>query len=166
MLTIIATVVLISVAAVTDWRKGEIPNWLTLPPLLIAPFFWYCTQGLQGLQVSLVGMVGCGLVPYCAFRVGAMGGGDVKLFAALGAVNGLDLGMEMLMLSLFAAVVQTLILLARKRRLMGCLKNCWLLIANMFMPRRHRREISVTSLTELRMGPAIAVGAILSLVLS
>ncbi len=24
-------------AAITDWRRGEIPNWLTLPPLIVAP---------------------------------------------------------------------------------------------------------------------------------
>jgi hypothetical protein len=24
-------------AAFCDWRRGEIPNWLTLPPIVVAP---------------------------------------------------------------------------------------------------------------------------------
>jgi len=94
-----------------------------------------------------------------------MGGGDVKLFAALGAINGMQLGMEMLMLSLFAGVAQTILVLIHKRRLGTCLRNCFRLTVNVLLPRARRFEIESLTLTELRLGPAILVGSALSLVL-
>ena len=75
-------------AAATDARSGLIPNWITLPPLLAALVLHFVTQGAGGLALSLAGALVCGLVPYLLFRQGTMGGGDVKLLAALGALGG------------------------------------------------------------------------------
>jgi len=88
------------------------------------------------------------------------------LFAALGAINGVALGTEMIMLSLFAGVVQTLFVLARQGRLVSCMRNCVWLTTNAFLPKRHRRTIETITLTELRLGPAILVGSAFALVLA
>src|SRR5262245_30441442 len=83
-----------AVAAVTDFRRGEIPNWLTLPPLAVAPAAYGILHGPWGALGAIAAATVAGLVPYLLFRRGAAGGGDVKLFAALGATAGLSIGIE------------------------------------------------------------------------
>jgi prepilin peptidase CpaA len=73
------------VAAVGDWRSRTIPNWLNATIALLAiPFWWSTGLGLWpgvALQIGLAaGVFGLFAI---AFRFGAMGGGDVKMAAAL-----------------------------------------------------------------------------------
>ena len=72
-------------AAVGDWRSRTIPNWLNATIALLAIPFWW-SVGLDpwpgvALQLALAAAV-FGLFAI-AFRLGAMGGGDVKMAAAL-----------------------------------------------------------------------------------
>ena len=72
-------------AAVGDWRSRTIPNWLNGTIALLAIPFWW-SVGLSpwpgvALQIGLAAAV-FGLFAI-AFRFGAMGGGDVKMAAAL-----------------------------------------------------------------------------------
>jgi prepilin peptidase CpaA len=73
------------VAAVGDWRTRIIPNWLNGTIALLAlPFWWSIGLSLWpgvALQIGLAAAV-FGLFAI-AFRFGAMGGGDVKMAAAL-----------------------------------------------------------------------------------
>ena len=73
------------VAAIGDWRTRTIPNWLNGTIALLAiPFWWSVGLGLWpgvALQIGLAAAV-FGLFAI-AFRLGAMGGGDVKMAAAL-----------------------------------------------------------------------------------
>ena len=70
----------------TDWRARVIPNPLNAAIALAAPLWWWAS-GLSlwpGVAVQLaVGGVAL-LIFMGAFVIGAMGGGDVKLIAALG----------------------------------------------------------------------------------
>ena len=74
------------VAAVGDWRRRLIENWLTGGIACAAPLLWL-VQGYGlwpeiGIQVILG--VCLFLIFLIFFAIGAMGGGDVKLIAALG----------------------------------------------------------------------------------
>ncbi|MEM7624877.1 MAG: A24 family peptidase [Planctomycetota bacterium] len=94
----IAYVALIGVtltAAVTDLRTGLVPNRLTVPAVLGALMFWpiaglivgepYTAWGLG--KLALTGMLS-GLVPYAILVLTAgLGGGDMKLMAAVGAIS-------------------------------------------------------------------------------
>ena len=86
--------IVVTVATFTDLRSRRIPNWLVLPFLLagvvVSPirhdwqgsvrgFGWHgLGQSLAGLSLSL-------LINGIPFFMGWTGGGDVKLFAAIGA---------------------------------------------------------------------------------
>ncbi|MGB7189969.1 MAG: A24 family peptidase [Acidobacteriaceae bacterium] len=78
------TLVLVLVATATDLRSRRIPNWLVLPFLVagIAVSIWL--HGWMGLKESLLGMVVGGLLFGILAVMGGMGGGDVKLCAAIG----------------------------------------------------------------------------------
>lgn len=72
-------------AGIEDVRIREIANWKNAAIALLAPVWWYA-NGL-GLWPDMAIQLGLGLVVFAvfvgAFALGMMGGGDVKLIAAL-----------------------------------------------------------------------------------
>ncbi|MBR0552363.1 A24 family peptidase [Stakelama marina] len=83
--TLGALVLLLVSAGIEDARTREIANWKNLAIAVLAPA-WWVANGLDpwpdmALQLSL----GAGVLALfaCAFALGQMGGGDVKLLAAL-----------------------------------------------------------------------------------
>jgi prepilin peptidase CpaA len=75
----------LAAAAVFDWRSRTIPNWLNAAFALGAIPFWWAS-GLHlwpgvalhiGVAIAVFGVFAI------AFALGAMGGGDVKMLAAL-----------------------------------------------------------------------------------
>ena len=95
----------VTIAAVTDVRKGLIYNWLTIPALLLGFVLsaWY--QGWAGLGLSTLGMIIGGGVLFVPFFYNAMGGGDVKLMAAIGAIMGPKFAIESLLASILVGGV-------------------------------------------------------------
>ena len=72
-------------ASILDWRSRTIPNWLNGTIALLAiPYWWSVGLGLWpdvALQIGLaLGVFG---LLALAFQLGWMGGGDVKMAAAL-----------------------------------------------------------------------------------
>ena len=78
-----------TVGAVKDVRGRRIPNWLTYSGLLAALVVRTGLGGWPGLRGGLAGMLLAGGIFFLLFLLGGMGGGDVKLMAAVGAWVGL-----------------------------------------------------------------------------
>jgi prepilin peptidase CpaA len=73
------------IACITDVRRRRIPNVLTFGAAALALVFHGMIGGLSGLQTAAFGWL-AGLALFLPFfLLGGMGGGDVKLLAALGA---------------------------------------------------------------------------------
>ena len=92
----IAALATSTVAGVIDLRSGRIPNWVTLPVAGAGLLAHLGLRGAWGLTESVAGLLLCGGVPLLMFRVSrgrAIGGGDVKLFGALGALLGPRMGL-------------------------------------------------------------------------
>ena len=153
--------VVAGVAALWDWRTGRIPNWLTLPPLVVAPLVYAVVVEPRAALTSLLSAAICGLVPYILFRQRAMGGGDVKLFAALGAVTGFDLrlGLEIELAAFFVGALFAMGKLAYDGKLMRTLGNTFFLTLNPVLPRGWRREVTPELMSTIRMGVPIFIGA-------
>jgi prepilin peptidase CpaA len=87
------TLIVLAVATYTDLRKRRIPNWLVFPFLLtgivISPWRHDWPGARQsiwhGLGQSFAGFGLALLIFGFLFWMGGMGGGDVKLCAAIGA---------------------------------------------------------------------------------
>ena len=104
-------------AAVGDWRARIIPNWLNAGIALLAiPYWWSIGLPLwpgMALQLAL-GAAVFGLFAI-AFRFGAMGGGDVKMAAALALWLPLAGVVKLLVIMSIAGGVLTLAMLTAHR---------------------------------------------------
>jgi prepilin peptidase CpaA len=158
----IALLLTTCIACATDLRSGLIPNRLTLSVLLLAPIGHGLSRGWPGLIESLAGAFACGFVPLLFYRMGAMGGGDVKLFAALGALAGPTLGLEIELTSLGLTALWSVCVLAYRGRLWASLRNSVFLLVNMVLPESKRRPMQASDLTSLRIGAAIFLGTLLA----
>lgn len=109
-----AVILSLAVATVIDLRSQRIPNILTVPTALVALAYHLLIQGPQGLWFSLAGLgVGFGLM-LSPFLLRVMGGGDVKLMAAVGAWVGPQLVLVAFLLTSLAGGVYALAVLARR----------------------------------------------------
>ena len=149
-----------SIAALTDVKKGVIPNWLTLPVLCGAPLLYGLFEGLNALGASFLGLGVCGFIPFILFIRRAIGGGDVKLFAAIGAVAGTLKGIEIQLLAFVIAAFYSIGRLVWEGKLIRTLLNSGWLLINGLLPRARRHEIRSEAMSCVRMGGAIFVAVL------
>jgi len=164
---IIVTVVALSLAAaISDGLTGRIPNWLTVPGVLLGIVCHGWAGGSTALGLSVLGVFVTALVPtvfYQASSGRAIGGGDVKLAAAIGALSGPMQGLEIEFAALLSLAFLALLRLSYTGQLGRVLGNVCHLVTNPIRPKAQRKAIAPESLTELRMGPGIALGVLVVL---
>jgi prepilin peptidase CpaA len=145
----VLSVGLVLVAAVWDFRTRRIPNRLTMTAALLGLALQVGFNSLAGAQHAAIGWLVGLAVLLLPCLLGWVGGGDIKLLAALGALQGPHLA---LMAGLYGIVAGGLlsaaILVARSRALA---------VAGDTSQTAHK--------TTLAYGPALALGALLALAL-
>jgi prepilin peptidase CpaA len=164
--------VLAATAAWFDWRTGHIPNRLTLLGLaaaILGHFVHGALAGGVGVGVeqagfAVLGALGCALVPMFMHRKGAMGGGDVKLFAALGAALHPLAGLEAETYAFVAAMLLAPAKLAWEGTLLRTLGRTLTLVANPLRKKAAQRPIPPEMVTWFRLGPAVFLGTAATLV--
>ncbi len=153
-------------AAWTDWRTGHIPNWLTFSGFTAAVVGHFIVGTLAGgfgggveqAGFALAGALGCAIVPAFMFWKGGMGGGDVKLFAAIGAALHPLAGLEAETYAFVAAALLAPAKLAWEGNLLRTLANTIALVANPFRKKSGRKPIPDAMRAWFRLGPAIFLG--------
>ncbi|WP_055109120.1 A24 family peptidase [Paenibacillus ihumii] len=119
--------ILLAAAFITDVRTMKIPNAITISGTVFGIIYHGIASGAAGLIFAVKGAaVGFGVMA-ALYAVRAVGGGDVKLFAGIGAWVGVPLTLSVLMYSILAAgCIGVLILIFRReavRRLGGILRS-------------------------------------------
>jgi len=150
-------------AATIDFRTGRIPNWLTFPAMVAGLAEASALHAMAGFWDALLGLLLCGAVPWLLHRLSggqAIGGGDVKLLAALGAFGGATSGLEIEFSSFALLAVFALVQLAFRGQLLAVLGNVLRLLLRPFRRSDVQAPLSQASMTEMRMGPAIAVAVL------
>jgi prepilin peptidase CpaA len=127
------------VIAYMDIRYRRIPNKLVLAILIVGLTMNTLFGGSHGLLLSLGGLgVSFGIM-FFLHVFGTMGAGDVKLFAAIGAVNGLSLVVPTLMLVALTGGVLAIFMMVysgRVRRTMfGVMQFFYGLLPGQHVPR-------------------------------
>ena len=105
------------IAAAGDLRTRTIPNWLNAAIGLFAiPFWWFSGLSLwPDVAVQIAVATGLFMLFALAFRLGAMGGGDVKMVAALALWLPPGAVLKLLVIMSLAGGVLTLAMLVRHR---------------------------------------------------
>jgi prepilin peptidase CpaA len=158
--------VLAATAAWYDWRTGHIPNRLTLLGLAAAILGHFAHGvmiggvgvGVEHAAFAVGGALGCALVPMFMHWKGAMGGGDVKLFAALGAALHPLAGLEAETYAFVAAMLLAPAKLAWEGKLLRTLANTLALVANPLRKKAAQRPMPEAMVTWFRLGPAVFLG--------
>jgi prepilin peptidase CpaA len=119
-----------SLACVTDLNSRRIPNGLTFGAALLGFLYQFLSGGFDGLGQAAAGWVVGAAIFIVPFALGGLGGGDVKLLAALGAWLG---PADVLWLSLYAGVaggVLAIVVSALYGYLGTALQNVYLLLCH------------------------------------
>jgi prepilin peptidase CpaA len=125
---ILLTVVMVA-AFYTDVTKKVIPNVMTVPAVLCGLVYHAVTGGWTGLVFSCIGAIASFLPLLLLYSFGGVGAGDVKLFAAIGAIAGTEYGLYCLMYSIvYGGIIGLVILLFRKE----LLRKMWSSLRSLF----------------------------------
>ncbi len=77
----------IAICAITDVMYGKIFNKITYPAI-VAGLLINLLIGYNAFKSSLIGMLVAFIIFLIVFVIGGLGGGDVKLMTAIGAIKG------------------------------------------------------------------------------
>ncbi|HTS61768.1 MAG TPA: A24 family peptidase [Candidatus Acidoferrales bacterium] len=166
-------------AAVYDVRYRRIPNWLTLSGVVLGVLlnaFLYPTGsgsifGVTGVLFALKGMLLGFAVYLLLYVLRAMGAGDVKLMAAVGAIVGWEDWFGIFILTALIGGMMSIILVVARGRLRRTLFNVGFILSEMKSGRPaylKNEELDVKSKKSLGLphGAVIAVGCIFFLAIS
>lgn len=165
------TVVLTAVAAFQDLRTGLISNRVVLIGATVGLVLGWTFAAYGGggagffsaLGLSLLGAALVGAVPLLLYRAGGMGGGDVKLLAAVGGVLGPYVGLEAELYAFSLTLLYAPARLIWEGKLLSSMRMIGRLVIRPFAPRgAHKPELQPAELTSFRFGPAIFLGVLLA----
>lgn len=120
----------LAIAAVIDFRQRRIPNWLTFGLMAAGLGRAAMIGSVAGVQHALLGIVIGGAIPLVLYMISALGGGDVKLLAAIGAWLGAGLTVRIFMVEAILGLIVVLIQAAAQRRTGALLRNSAVIAAN------------------------------------
>jgi prepilin peptidase CpaA len=161
---ILAGAVLLSlIAGWTDLRSRRIPNWLTVPGLLVGVAANTVLSGWSGLKASLLGAaVGLALLlPFVVLR--SLGAGDWKLAGALGAFTGSSVLVDLLLGSVLVAGVMAMALVVYKGRTRETIRNIGHILASLATFHVPGERVSLDNPDSLKVpyGVALALTVVL-----
>ncbi len=154
---------LLVIAVYTELAEKKIYNWVTIPAFCIGVILHGFLEGWPGLLFSLIGCaVGAGIF-FVAYLLGGMGGGDVKLIGAIGALAGYIFVMRAIFYSALIGAVMAIVVMAKRGSLKAGFRRIAQLFAVFFSPSTRKAVLSAAEPQEIPYGLAIVLGTFLVL---
>jgi prepilin peptidase CpaA len=156
------------VAVFTDVAYQKIYNWLTLPVAIAGLAFNFAFLGLPGLISAIKGLgVGFSFL-FIFYLLGGIGGGDVKLLAAIGAVGGYPYIFQVIVLMALVGGLLAIALSLTNQSLRIAFKRLFQLLLQLVTPglvveSKEFGGVDKKNLKVIPYGVAIGLGSILGL---
>jgi prepilin peptidase CpaA len=115
--TILPTLGFVALCIAADVRTRRIPNLLSAAGMVAGIVLNTVSFGPEGLVASVAGLLAAVALLLFPFALGGIGGGDVKMMGAVGALLGLRVGLMALLVGVVLGGVVMVIHLARLGRL-------------------------------------------------
>ncbi len=149
-----------------DVRYRRIPNPFVLATLAVGIMLNAAEGGLSGALVSLGGCALAFGLMFFLHIFGAMGAGDVKLFAAIGSVVGTSLVLPTFFVIVLTGAVLAFITMLRAGTVRSTLQNVLMILVGL-MPgwKMPRFAVPVDRRYTIPYGVAITFGSLISLLL-
>jgi prepilin peptidase CpaA len=161
MSALLVLAVMLVIAVYMELKEKRIPNWLTLSGMALGLLFGYM-HGTAAFWFSLGGLViGFGFL-FIFYVFGGLGGGDVKLMGAAGALLGADLIKPALVYTAFIGAFLAVMMVIWR-------KDFWTRIGRGLQPlafwrKKGAEQSAPSSPIAVPYGVAIAVGCLLALI--
>lgn len=125
---------MLAFACYGEIKSRRIPNWMTLGGIVLGLGAAAIEGGTQGLIDSALGLALTGgvFLPFCL--LGVVGGGDMKLMAAVGAIVGWPMALRVMCDTCVAGGIIAVAIMAWKGVLLVTLANVFRIIFG--MPRK------------------------------
>lgn len=122
-------ILLISLSIYFDLTKKKIPNIITLPVILWGLLSYSILEGYAGFKFSIIGFVIGLAIFFIPFALGGMGGGDVKMMAAIGSLKGWKFVLYTAVYTSLVGGIIVIIYLVYKKKLFITLKKLlWIIL--------------------------------------
>lgn len=148
-----------ALAVVTDFKHRRISNYITFGAAAVGLAIRIVAGGgpalLAGTEGWLVGL----MLLFAPFALGWMGAADVKLLAAFGALGGPEFVIRTALVGCLAGGGMAIFYLVREHKLWFTLQHLYVLV---FHPFGGAMQVQ----RRMPFGPALAAGAVVSLVLA
>lgn len=155
--------ILLAVSSYTDWKYRKIYNKVTVPAflagLLLAALPGSSVSFMNALLACLLGFA----VFFLMFLAGQMGGGDVKLVAAIGALTGYPFIVDAVFFGVMAGGVYAIAVSLAKGVLGRHLKNIFHFFLGLFLWRQPM-PLGAQDSTKIPYGLCISMGTAIAYV--
>lgn len=156
------------IAGIIDWRRGVVYNKLNYPAIAVGLLYWtfsgYNRGGAHGAVDGLVEAslaLAVGLVPFAIiFACGGLGGGDVKLMGAVGALSGsFECVLETACYAFLFAAMMAVFIMFKRRIVIRTLSR---IITAMFFAASKVRPSPFVDSSYIPFSVAIAAGGLIA----
>lgn len=158
--TQILVAALAAIAAVYDLRERRVPNALALAGFLAGAGVQGATSGPPGLVLALAGAAVALVVYLPLYALRVLGGGDVKLMAALGAIAGPGHWIRLFLCTALLGAVLAVALTASRGRGAQLLKSLSRIVGSLGRgraPYADHAEMDVRNPQALRLPHAVTI---------
>jgi prepilin peptidase CpaA len=150
-------------AGLVDFRTRRIPNWLTIPALILGISMHILVAGWPGAKTSLegAGLALLLLLPLVLLR--GLGAGDWKLMGAVGAFLGPLMFLFVLLGSILVSGLMAIVAILRTQRVAETLHNMWVLVRGFFsfgLRANPKISLDTPALLKVPFGVAVAVSTL------
>jgi prepilin peptidase CpaA len=154
--------IITAIAAATDLHSRTIPNWLVVIGLALGFGLNTYVYGWAGLWAAFLGFALALALYIPLYLLRAMGGGDVKLMAAVGALAGPQDWFTIFVLASLLGGVFALGLLFARNSLGTTFGNIWHIVTNLARlraPYASKPDLDISSPKAITMPHGVAIAA-------